>query len=341
MIQIYGPITTEDYGIGYAYADRIAADIRSTSGPLNIAVNTPGGEVAGLTQIVAAINTWRRANPKAPLKVRIDGLAASCGALLLLELPRPASIAAVRGSMIMVHGASLEFISGGAGAMRDAAAYLERIDRRILDDLERFGFAPEEIAEWTAEGRQHWFTAEEALEHGIITAIIGGDVKPLEEALDAPEGLKAVALFYPQAPPTPTNEDNPMPEEDIKKVVTEEVTEEVIETAAEPTPEELLEKIASLESELEAKNAELEEQKTAAAKLQQELDAKSDECNKAVAKLSTLTGGMRAAVAPKPTARTFKSALAEYRASHPRATYDDAFAAVAKAEPALYASIRK
>lgn len=342
MITIYGPIVCEDWGDAVcAVAPRIAEEIRNTTGALHIALNTPGGEVSGLTQIVAAVNQWRRANPKSPLKVRIDGLAASCGALFLLEIPRPATIAAVRGSMIMVHGSSLEFISGGAGALRDAADYLDRIDRRIREDLERFGFDEEQVKEWTAEGRQHWFTAEEALEAGIITAVIKGEPKPLEEELEAPEGLKAVALFYPNH--QPKNEEIPMAE-DPKNPTAEKVeptpAETPVEETIEVTPEELAEKVQALEEELAATKAELAEKDAALAKAQEELAGKAQECEQAVAKLKSLTGGLRAPAPAKSATRTFASALNEYRQAHPDKSYDLCFAAVAKAEPALYKNFR-
>ena len=136
-IEISGPIYATDYtNQGMCSSFAVAAEIRAASGELELAINSPGGELGGLAEIVAALHDWRAANPAAKCTATVTALAASAAAYLLLMLPRGARVRAYPMAMLMYHSSST-LACGGSGAMRDAAHYLEQLDTVLRSYLER------------------------------------------------------------------------------------------------------------------------------------------------------------------------------------------------------------
>lgn len=152
---------------------------------IEIRLNSPGGEV--FTGI-AIFNMLR--NTKAEVKIFVDGIAASMGAVLAL-CGRHVEMS--RYSQLMLHT-----VRGGCyGTREEIENYLEQMDRlegTLCDMLaEKSGKTPEEIRSTYFEDRKdHWLSAEEALELGFIDAIY--DAPPV----DLPENctpFEAYAIF--------------------------------------------------------------------------------------------------------------------------------------------------
>ena len=356
-IAITGPIYSTDYSEpGMCAASAVAAEIRAASGDLELSVNSPGGELEGLAEIVAALHDWRAANPSARCTATVTALAASAAAYLLLMLPRGSRVRAYPLAMLMYHS-SATLACGGSGAMRDAAHYLEQLDTVLRSYLERTAVPGALIDEWLSEGRQGWLSASEAQDYGIVDEIVEGEAELPPMPQD--NGLRAVAVFYPT---NQKNEENPMAKslkakakaEEMETEKTEVVTDDngekqVVETetevkpveehpvaecepkAEEPAPEpapDLSEIVGSLTARVE--------------ELEKMLAASQAAQANAEASLAALSGGLRGpatAAAPKaPAPATWNEALAAYRAEHADMDADDAFVSCARLHRDLWQS---
>lgn len=149
---------------------------------IDIRINSPGGEVhTG----IAIFNALR--SSKAEIRIFVDGIAASMGAVVALCGRR---VEASKYARFMFHGAS----GGCWGNRKEIEQYLEELDEtdntlcRMLS--EKCGKTPEEIREAYFDGHDHWFTAEEALALGFIDAIY--DAEPVAVPEDySPEEMFA------------------------------------------------------------------------------------------------------------------------------------------------------
>jgi len=110
------------------------------------------------------------------------------------------SIAVHENSKIMFHGAYADTIAG-AEAHEDAADLLRKINADIKRALTvRTSLSPDVVDGWMAEGRMGWLTAEEAMQAGLASKVIGSIDEPLQFA-DADvasfgeRGLKIAALL--------------------------------------------------------------------------------------------------------------------------------------------------
>lgn len=155
---------------------------------IEIRINTPGGEVhTG----VAIFNALR--SSKADIRIYVDGIAASMGAVVALC---GRHIEASKYARFMFHGAS----GGCWGNRREIEQYLEELDEtdntlcRMLS--EKCGKTPEEIRAAYFDGHDHWFTAEEALALGFIDAIYDAEPVSVPENCSPEEAFAAFHNNY-------------------------------------------------------------------------------------------------------------------------------------------------
>lgn len=155
---------------------------------IEIRINTPGGEVhTG----VAIFNALR--SSKADIRIYVDGIAASMGAVVALC---GRHIEASKYARFMFHGAS----GGCWGNRKEIEQYLEELDEtdntlcRMLS--EKCGKTPEEIRAAYFDGRDHWFTAEEALALGFIDAIYDAEPVSVPENCSPEEAFAAFHNNY-------------------------------------------------------------------------------------------------------------------------------------------------
>lgn len=364
-LEIYGPIFSgKSLGEAYipsCFAGDLAESIRNAEGDLTITVNSPGGEIEGMMELVAALNDYAKANPDGELTIRVESLAASAAAYLLLMLPEQATVEAFPTSMLMYHGAST-CVQGGKGAMEDAHRYLDSIDKSFREALMSTGLTEDEINECLQDGRQLWLNGKEAWTYGIIDRLTSGQPTEIEQ-FEA-TAFRAVALFnY----PTEKKENNMKKASKAKaeieeEKVIEEVKEEVKEEApAVPAAEELKEEIKeeikeevleqpSENSEVKADcgeekaKADLEELVLDLEKrikfLEDKLVEQEAKTKSAEEKVNALSGGLKASAFIKKQepaeAGDFKTAFHAFAQKHPEMTTEEAFIAAAKAYPELY-----
>ena len=142
-------------------AKTVTAAVRSSSGPLSVRINSPGGYVMEGLAIVAAL----RAYP-APITIFIDGLAASMASVIAMI---GTNTIMAESALMMVHkpwDASI----GDATQMRSDAATLDKIETQMIGIYAaRTGMPEGELAQMLAA--ETWLDAEEALSLGFVTSI--------------------------------------------------------------------------------------------------------------------------------------------------------------------------
>ena len=168
-IFLYGRITMETaYQVGNClkYLDYV-----DPSAPITLEINSPGGEVSSGLAIIDTVRCIQ-----APVRAVVCGIAASMAALIAACCTKGMRYMLPH-STIMIHQPL-----GGMGMSQasDIEIYAQNISRtkRLLNTLlaEACEKTVEEIAVDT--DRDHYLTAEEALEYGIIDNIVTSKKMP-------------------------------------------------------------------------------------------------------------------------------------------------------------------
>lgn len=180
---------------------------------LRVHVNSPGGDPWEATAIANSLLAQRNEKGRT-VEVLIEGLAASA-ATIITSAGSPIRIA--DNALMMIHDPS-GYVWGTAADMRKTAEALDRVRDSIVASYRRTsGLAAEELAEMMASVT--WMSAEEAVERGFATEVMGAVEKlaacvPLAavEALGVPEELQAqVEALIVRPEPEPEPEPAPEP----------------------------------------------------------------------------------------------------------------------------------
>lgn len=130
---------------------------------LDIYINSGGGDVFAGQAIYSILK-----RSKAHITVHVDGLAASIASVIAMagdEIVMPSN------AMMMIHNA-WAYAAGNKDELREMADTLDKIDGVIRGVyVNRTGRAEEEIAE--KMNAETWFTADEALDFGLIDSVEG------------------------------------------------------------------------------------------------------------------------------------------------------------------------
>lgn len=162
-LMIYGRIGGGgwfDEGIG---ASDVAAALRDAGpGPINVRLNSPGGDVFD----GVAIHSLLARHP-GTVTVYVDGLAASAASFIMLAGDR---IVSARNAMIMIHD-GMTGTYGGPDTHQRSLDLLHKVSDNIADMYaERAG---EDAEHWRGVMRVNgedgtWYTGQEALEAGLV-----------------------------------------------------------------------------------------------------------------------------------------------------------------------------
>lgn len=160
-LYIYGDIEAVQFWGDELTPQVIQQQLDGCSGPLDVYINSGGGDVfAGQT----IYNMLKRYN--GAVTVHIDGLAASIASVIAMAGDR---IVMPENALLMIHNA-WAISEGNAGEHRRMADELERVDVLIRDVYAaRSKQEPQAIADYMAA--ETWFTAAEALEAGLVDEI--------------------------------------------------------------------------------------------------------------------------------------------------------------------------
>lgn len=178
-----GVSTIYMYGdIGYEVASgQIAAELAAcaeASERIDIRINSNGGDVFSGIAIYNAIR-----QSKADIRLYVDGVAASMASVIAL-CGRPVEMSQY--ARLMLHS-----VSGGCyGNKQEMARCIAEIES-LEDSLgemyaKRMGIGKEEVKARYFDGTDHWLTAQEALQMGLIDGIY--DAEPVAEG-STPEDI--------------------------------------------------------------------------------------------------------------------------------------------------------
>jgi ATP-dependent protease ClpP protease subunit len=161
---LFGGITAQDF----------VQQVKALGTPkrINLRINSPGGDVFD----ALAIRNFL-ASRQSEVVVTIDGLSASAATIVQTA---GSTIRAVKGSMLMVHRA-WGIAIGNMHDMLELGTLLEKIDTNIAGlYAKRSGRRAESFLKLM--DAESWFTAEQAVEQGLVDKVIDGDVSAFNVA---------------------------------------------------------------------------------------------------------------------------------------------------------------
>jgi ATP-dependent Clp endopeptidase proteolytic subunit ClpP len=171
---IYGDIGESWWGETVAARTFVAELAALDVDQMTIRVNSLGGSVQDGVAIYNAIKRH-----KATVNVVIDAMAASIASLISLAGD---TVEMADNALMMIH-APWGGVAGNAVAMREAADMLDQYSAAMATSYaSKTGKTSEEVlALWFADGKDHFFTAQEALDAGLIDSI--GTAQPVQAGL--------------------------------------------------------------------------------------------------------------------------------------------------------------
>jgi ATP-dependent Clp protease, protease subunit len=167
-ILIYGSIPSFDYDTYKMKnsAEQFVRDFQQLEKDydrINIHLNSPGGSVYHAFPIFNILKASKK-----DIHTYNDGLCASAASILLLAGKK---IHSAKNGMVMIHNA-LNIIWGNAEELREAAGVLDKYDGVLASHYaEVSGKTKEDILAKYFDYKDHWLTAEEAKEEGLIHEI--------------------------------------------------------------------------------------------------------------------------------------------------------------------------
>lgn len=165
--------------IGYAVTAESVSQQLGTfdrAAPVSVEINSDGGSVMEAAAIFAMLRTW-----PAGVVVEIVGWALSAASVIAMAGRK---IRAHDTAMLMVHAPSVG-TEGNAGALRQLADTLDKTSETMLLAYSRTRQSDAVIRGWL-DGSDHWFTAAEALQVGLVDEVLSGG------GVDAPQFVQAV-----------------------------------------------------------------------------------------------------------------------------------------------------
>lgn len=352
----------------YTISEDLISAIQAEQDELDILVDSPGGDIFAANAVAMAITDWLVAHPDGKASITVQALAASAAAALLVGTRSPrCRIACHRNSQLMFHGVFTTVFDGGAQKFSDTAGALEKSNEQIRSALlSRTQTPPALIAQWFAEGREGWVTANEALEWGIVDEVIDIDAAPKSESSQTflnqlkthpAMNLNTLKRLFlkneaedPEKKPIEGEGEDPekkpgegTPEDPEKKPIEGEGEDPEKKPGEGEDPEkkpgegEDPEKKPG-EGEESDPEEEIVELKAALGKLQETVAALERQLSDAKGTNARLTAGLRTTSASHTHSApaTFDDAIRDLRSANPGWSYNDAFVQAAKLFPRLW-----
>lgn len=152
---------------GVTAKDFVLALARVGDGPINVRINSPGGDVFDGMAIYNALKA--RVDP---VTVTVDGLAASAASLIAMA---GSSVRMAAASMLMIHN-SWGFCVGNRNDMMDMAAIQGKIDGQMAEIYAaRCAKSPAEMS--TLMDAETWYTSNEAKAAGLCDEVLTGQTQ--------------------------------------------------------------------------------------------------------------------------------------------------------------------
>lgn len=200
-ILIYGDIGESWYGDTITAAsfvrDVMALDVEQ----LTVRINSYGGSV---TDGIAIHNALKR--HKATVTTVVDGIAASIASLIAMAGD---TVEMAENAQIMIH-APWGWNSGNSAAMREYADMLDSwADAMSTTYASKTGGDKAEMLALLTDGKDHWYTAEQALAAKFVDVVVAG--LPVAASAHLKDSIKARYASFSQ-PTTPAASAAPQPQ---------------------------------------------------------------------------------------------------------------------------------
>jgi ATP-dependent Clp protease protease subunit len=140
-------------------------DALDPKAPIKFYINTPGGSVSDGFAIFDTARFIR-----APVKTVCTGMSASMGTILMLCPRNKKDRVCLPNTRIMVHQPSGGYQGSASDIEIGAREILKLRERLIQIYVQECGVDPERVRK--DMNRDHWLTAEEAVEYGLLDRIV-------------------------------------------------------------------------------------------------------------------------------------------------------------------------
>lgn len=125
------------------------------------------------------------------INIYCPGVLASMGTIIMLSASK---VYLVNNGFIMIHAPS-GGAYGSAKKMEQTSKLLRNIEKNLINEFEKSGILQEQAKEWM-DGNDYWFSAQEALQMGLIDGIIDPIGETIDEIdKDMAKELGAEAIF--------------------------------------------------------------------------------------------------------------------------------------------------
>lgn len=180
-VRMYGRIWQGDDSYIISELQKV---LKNTQGDITISLHTPGGDVLSGNLI------WNfLSKNKERINMIVEGLAASMGSIWITAAK---SVSIAENAFIMVHAPS-GWSEGNAKKFEQTAKVLRSMEDSFLNKLAaRTKKDKESIKDWMVD--DNWFTAQEALEAGLVDEIIDPILE--ESTLAMYQDVKACASLF-------------------------------------------------------------------------------------------------------------------------------------------------
>jgi ATP-dependent protease ClpP protease subunit len=161
-IWIYGDIGESWYGDSVAAKDFVQTVAALDAETITVRLNSYGGSVS---DGIAIYNALKR-HP-ATVTVSVDGIAASIASLIAMAGDR---IEIAENAMLMIH-APWGSMAGNAVELREYADMLDKWSQAMAASYaSKTGRSLDEVMAWLTDGKDHWFTASQAVDEKLADA---------------------------------------------------------------------------------------------------------------------------------------------------------------------------
>jgi ATP-dependent protease ClpP protease subunit/phage major head subunit gpT-like protein len=162
-VYVYGNIGDSWDANSVTAADMVAELSALKVDTINLRINSYGGSVTDGTAIYNAL----RRHPAA-VNVHVDGVAISCASYIAMAGD---TITMAKNAQMMVH-APWGVAVGNAADLRIQAEVLDRYAKAMsFAYADKTGMAPEAVVADLLDGKDHWYSADEAVAAGLATAV--------------------------------------------------------------------------------------------------------------------------------------------------------------------------
>ncbi|MFN3930832.1 MAG: head maturation protease, ClpP-related [Brevundimonas sp.] len=173
VITMFDSVGEDPWTGGGITAKKVAAQLRAIGGPVEIQLNSPGGD---MFEGIAIYNVLRE-HPH-PVTIKVMGVAASAASIIAMAGDH---VEIGASSFLMIHNCWIMAV-GNRNALREAAEWLEPFDAAMTSVYaQRTGLAADVITKMLDD--ETWLSGSIAIEKGFANALLPADQITVDEAI--------------------------------------------------------------------------------------------------------------------------------------------------------------